>query len=118
MRLLQIIFSLAFLLSTISAQNKAVDFAELEKTIQIELAEAKTPGAAVAVVAGEKIVFAKGFGATSAETGNPVTPETLFRMGSTTKMFTAATITALADAGKIRLDAPIGNYIKNLPPRL
>jgi CubicO group peptidase (beta-lactamase class C family) len=104
--------------SMISAQTKTIDFAGLEKTIEAELKESKTPGAAVVIVSGDKIVFVKGFGSTSAENGNPVTPDTLFRMGSTTKMFTAAALVALADAGKIKLDAPVGNYIKNLPPKI
>jgi CubicO group peptidase (beta-lactamase class C family) len=104
--------------SSVPAQIKPVDFAELEKTVEAELKETKTPGAAVVVISGDKIVFVKGFGATSAENGNQVTPDTLFRMGSTTKMFTAAALVSLADAGKIKLDAPVGNYIKNLPPRI
>ena len=72
----------------------------------------------MAIISGDKIIFAKGFGTTSAENGNPVTADTLFRMGSTTKMFTAATLVSLAEQGKIKLDAPIGNYIKNLPPKI
>ncbi|HEV7903033.1 MAG TPA: serine hydrolase domain-containing protein [Pyrinomonadaceae bacterium] len=101
-----------------AAQTKPVDFAELEKTIAAELKENKTPGASVVVVSGDRILFAKGFGTTSAEGGAAVTPDTLFRMGSTTKMFTAAALVTLADAGKIKLDAPIGNYVKNLPPKI
>jgi CubicO group peptidase (beta-lactamase class C family) len=108
----------ALLVSTVSAQTKTIEFSELEKTVEAELKDTKTPGAAVAVIAGDKILFAKGFGATSVEGGNPVASDTLFRMGSTTKMFTAATLVSLADAGKIKLDAPIGNYIKNLPPKI
>jgi CubicO group peptidase (beta-lactamase class C family) len=117
-KFLQIITALVLLISNIPAQNKTVDFAELEKTIEAELKDAKTPGAAMAVVSGDKVVFVKGFGAMSAENGNPVTPDTLFRMGSTTKMFTAAALVSLAEAGKIRFDAPIGNYVKNLPPKI
>ncbi|HEV2803060.1 MAG TPA: serine hydrolase domain-containing protein [Pyrinomonadaceae bacterium] len=98
--------------------SAAVDFAELEKAVEAELRENKTPGAAFAVVRGERVLFAKGFGATSAEGGASITPDTLFRMGSTTKMFTAAALLTLADAGRIKLDAPIGNYVKNLPPKL
>jgi CubicO group peptidase (beta-lactamase class C family) len=101
-----------------AAQNAAVDFAELEKTVEAELRENKTPGAAVAVISGDRVLFVKGFGATSAEGGASVTPDTLFRMGSTTKMFTAAALLTLADAGKIKLDAPIGNYVKNLSPKI
>jgi CubicO group peptidase (beta-lactamase class C family) len=118
MKFLQIISAIFILISSISAQNKAIDFVELEKTIKAELKDAKTPGAAMAIVSGDKVIFAKGFGAMSAENGNLVTTDTLFRMGSTTKMFTAAALVSLADAGKIRLDAPIGNYVKNLPPKI
>lgn len=70
--------------------------AEIEKAIEAEMTAAKTPGAAVAVISGDKVVFAKGFGTTSAEGGTTVTADTLFRMGSTTKMFTAAAVLALA----------------------
>jgi len=101
-----------------AAQNAPVDFAELEKTVEAELRENKTPGAAVAVVSGDRALFVKGFGATSAEGGASVTPDTLFRMGSTTKMFTAAALLTLADSGKIKLDAPIGNYVKHLSPKI
>jgi CubicO group peptidase (beta-lactamase class C family) len=56
---------------------------------------------------------------TSAEEGGAaVNADTLFRMGSTTKMFTAAALVTLASEGKIRLDAPVGNYVKNLPPKI
>lgn len=116
MKLLQIIFIIFF--SVILSSAQTIDFAELEKTIETELKNAKTPGAAFAIVSGDRVIFAKGFGLTSAEGGNPISPETLFRMGSTTKMFTAATLVSLANAGKIKLDAPIGNYIKNLSPKV
>jgi CubicO group peptidase (beta-lactamase class C family) len=118
MRLTLSFFILFLFAISTTAQTKAIDFAELEKTISDELAATKTPGAAIAIISGDKIIFAKGFGTTSAEAGNPVTAETLFRMGSTTKMFTAAALVSLADAGKIKLDAPIGNYVKNLPPKI
>lgn len=107
-----------FLAQNFTAQTKTIDFTELEKTIEAEMKETKTPGAAFAVVSGEKVIFAKGFGTTSIESGNQISSDTLFRMGSTTKMFTAAALVMLADSGKIKLDAPIGNYIKNLPPKI
>jgi CubicO group peptidase (beta-lactamase class C family) len=109
--------------SSLAGKNAApplnsIDFAGLEKTISDELKETKTPGAAVAVVSGDKVIFKKGFGTTSVEGGSAVSQDTLFRMGSTTKMFTAAALLSLADAGKIKLDAPVGDYIKNLPPKI
>lgn len=100
-------------------QAKAFDFAELDRAVEAELKAGHTPGAAVAVVSGDRVVYAKGFGVTSAEAGGAaVTPDTLFRMGSTTKMFTAAALVTLASEGKIRLDAPVGDYVKGLPPKL
>lgn len=111
-------FVLVFLAWQISAQTKAPDFAELERTISDELAATATPGAAVAVVSGDKVIFAKGFGTTSAEGGAAVSADTLFRMGSTTKMFTAAAVLALSEQGKLKLDAPVGNYVKNLSPKI
>lgn len=116
MKFICAIFAFVIFAASHAAQTKPADFAALEKTIAEEMAENKTPGAALAIVSGDRVIFAKGFGTTSIEGGSTVTADTLFRMGSTTKMFTAAALVALADAGKIKLDAPIGNYLKNLPP--
>lgn len=100
------------------AQQKTINFGELEATINEELKTTNTPGAAVAVIVGDRVVFAKGFGVASVETGMPVTPDTLFRIASTTKMLTAAALVTLAEEGKIKLDAPVGNYVKGLSPKL
>jgi CubicO group peptidase (beta-lactamase class C family) len=112
-----IVMLFAAICTGVFAQS-APDLAELEKTIEAELAAAKTPGAAVLVVLGDKVVFAEGFGKTSAEDGQPITPDTLFRMGSTTKMFTAASLVTLAANGKLKLNASIGTYVKDLPPKI
>jgi len=101
-----------------SLSQQRTDFSELEKVALAELKDTNTPGAAVAIVSGDRIVFAKGFGVSNIETGAPVTPEMLFRLGSTTKMFTAAALVTLAEQGKIKLDAPIGNYVKGLLPKV
>lgn len=79
---------------------------------------AKTPGAAIAIVKGAQVIFAKGYGVTSIEAPTPITTDTLFRLGSTTKMFTAAALVQLAEQGKLKLDAPIGTYVSGLSPKL
>lgn len=94
------------------------DFSALEKVILEEIKEKNAPGAAVAVISGDRVVFSKGFGISNVETGAPVTTDMLFRLGSTTKMFTAAALVALAEEGKIDLNSPIGRYTKGLNPRL
>ncbi|MFY1113254.1 MAG: serine hydrolase domain-containing protein [Methanosarcinaceae archaeon] len=91
---------------------------ELEAVVFDEMNETHTPGVAVAVVSGDKIVFARGFGVSNIETGTPVTPDTLFRIGSTTKMYTAATLAMLAEDGKLDLNEPIGSYVDGLSPGL
>ncbi|HJQ32207.1 MAG TPA: serine hydrolase domain-containing protein [Pyrinomonadaceae bacterium] len=100
------------------AQAGATDFRKLDEAVAAALKETKTPGAAVAVVSGERVVYAKGFGVADSETGRPVTADTLFRIGSTTKIFTALTLLSLAEEGKIRLDRPVGEYAKGLTPAL
>lgn len=58
------------------------------------------------------LTYAKGFGVTSVEDGGlPVTPETLFRVGSITKPLTGTAIMRLVEAGKLDLDTPIKTYI-------
>lgn len=93
-------------------------FTELERVVLAELAETKTPGAAVAIVQGDRIIYAKGFGVANVETGQAVSTEMLFRIGSMTKMYTAAALVQLAEEGKLDLNAPIGRYLEGLPPRL
>ncbi len=100
------------------AQANAPNYAELEKTISDELKEKTAVGAAVAIVKDDKVIFAKGFGTANVETNAPVTPETLFQVGSMTKTFTAVMILQLVEEGKLKLDAPIGDYAKNLSPKL
>jgi CubicO group peptidase (beta-lactamase class C family) len=117
-KILPPLLTLLLLLSNFAAAQPAADFSELEKIILAELKQTNTPGAAVAVVSGGRVVFAKGFGVASVETGAPVTTEMLFRLGSTTKMFTGAALATMAEQGKLKLNAPIGDVAKGLSPRL
>lgn len=50
--------------------------------------ETNTPGAAVVLISGDRVIFAKRFGVANIETGTLVTPESLFRIGSATKILT------------------------------
>src|SRR5262245_55748364 len=100
------------------AQPKAPDFRALEQLAQEELKATGTPGAAVAVILGDRVVLAKGFGVASAESREPVTPDTLFRIASTTKILTAAALASLEEQGKVRFDAPISRYAKGLDAKV
>ena len=95
-KLLLLVFVLAAVLScSIQAQEKAADriLEGLADFVEEMLAEWKVPGAAVAVVQDGEIVFMKGFGTREVGEELPVTPDTLFAVGSTTKAFTTLTPT-------------------------
>ncbi|WP_202873384.1 serine hydrolase domain-containing protein [Kribbella capetownensis] len=55
--------------------------------------------------------YVRGFGVTSVDTQAPVTADTVFRIGSTTKTFTATAIMRLVERGRIHLDAPVRRYL-------
>jgi len=98
----------------LQAQVRQIDPAAIERVALDELQATKTPGAAVAVISGDRVVFSHGYGVSSVDTGAAVSPDMLFRLGSTTKMFTAAAVVGLAVEGKIDLQAPISRYISGL----
>jgi CubicO group peptidase (beta-lactamase class C family) len=69
------------------------------------------PGAAIAIVRGGEIVYAKGFGLRDVENELAMTPDTLFAVGSTTKAFTTTVMATLVQAGKLEWNAPLRNYL-------
>jgi CubicO group peptidase (beta-lactamase class C family) len=93
------------------------ELAGLEAVALEEMRQRQAPGAAIAVVDGDR-VYTRAFGVASVETGEPMRPEMLFRLGSTTKMFTAAAVVLLAEQGKLDLHEPIGRHIPGLAPKL
>ncbi|MDX2153610.1 MAG: serine hydrolase domain-containing protein [Bryobacteraceae bacterium] len=94
------------------------DAAALEKTVREEMTAANIPGAAVAVIQGDRAIFSRAVGTANVESKDPLATNMLFRLGSTTKMFTAAAVVSLAIEGKLSLDEPIGKHIPELPARL
>lgn len=86
----------------------------VDSIIRAEMARAQTPGAQVAVVQGDRVVYTGAYGVTDAEAGRPVSDKTLFQIGSVTKLTTAALLTQLAAEGKVDLNAPISRYLPGL----
>src|SRR5688572_10518583 len=115
---ISLILAVATIPASFAVQEQQPDFSQLEKVVLDELKETNTPGATVAIVSGDRVIYAKGFGTSNIETGAPMMPNMLFRIGSTTKMFTAAALVTLAEDGRIKLDEPVGNYIKGLNPKI
>lgn len=69
------------------------------------------PGAVLAIVRGEEVIFARGFGVADIEKQTPVTPDTPFFIGSTTKAFTATLVGMLVDEGRMQWDDPVEKYL-------
>ena len=68
------------------------------------------PGIGLSVVVDGQVVLEKGYGRRDVDTGEAVTPETLFAIGSTSKAFTAFILGTLVDEGKVEWDEPVGEY--------
>jgi CubicO group peptidase (beta-lactamase class C family) len=69
------------------------------------------PGMAIAVVKDDEVILTYGFGIASVEKETPVTPETIFAIGSSTKAFTATLVGMLVDEGKLDWDDPVTKYL-------
>jgi beta-lactamase class C len=99
-------------LSTESRQD--VDYRLLDSRIRELMTKPTMVGMAVGVVENGRITFLKGYGETLAGSGDPVTPETVFRWASTSKGVAATMVAKLSEQGKIDLNAPVANYAPDL----
>ena len=74
-----------------------------------------SPGCAVAVFRNGRIIHAKGYGLANIEEDVPITPDSVFDIGSTSKQFTAASILLLEKQGKLSVNDDVRKYIPELP---
>lgn len=81
--------------------------AAFESFVEQARTDAEVPGVAVAIVQGGKVVFEKGFGVREKGSDAPITPETLFMIGSTTKSLTTLMMSVLVDEGRFDWDTPV-----------
>ena len=95
------------------AQNAAT-LAEIDRVMEHYRLDAHIPGMVWGVVKDGKLVHVKGAGVQDIEQKRPVTPDTLFRIASMTKAFTALSVLKLRDDGKLALDAPAETYVPEL----
>lgn len=75
----------------------------------------KSPGLAVGVMQAGEVVLAKGYGLANLQDSAPVTPNTVFRISSMTKQFTAAGILLLAERGGLRTDDLLVKFLPDFP---
>jgi D-alanyl-D-alanine-carboxypeptidase/D-alanyl-D-alanine-endopeptidase len=106
----------AFLLHTpvVNAADDANTFQKIDEIFADYALDAHIPGVVYGVVADGKLVHVRGIGVQDLESKKVVTPETLFRIASMTKAFTALTILELRDQKKLELDALAETYVPEL----
>ncbi|SDT48532.1 LpqB family beta-propeller domain-containing protein [Jiangella sp. DSM 45060] len=99
--------------SPMTTTTPSLDAAHWQQRLN-ELAEKyRVPGATLGIARGDE-TLELAFGVTNVDTGVEVTTDTLFQIGSITKVWTATVVMALADAGKLDLDEPVVTYLPEL----
>jgi len=98
--------------STASAPAQGENpLAGFDQWVEKARADWKTPGLALAVIADDRVLLARGFGERDVEKKKPVTSGTLFAIGSCTKAFTTFVLATLVNDGLLDWDKPVTNYI-------
>jgi len=97
------------------AQEKPKSIDELKKELSVfiekTMKKTKTVGLSFALVDGQEVIWAEGFGFADKANNIKATPQTIYRIGSISKLFTATSVMQLAESGKINIDNPIQTYI-------
>jgi CubicO group peptidase (beta-lactamase class C family) len=112
-RLSKFIFLFICTTNNLSAQVNEV--AERKIDSLFSSYNSKTAGVAVGIVKNGELIYKKGYGTANLEYDIPITPKTIFKVGSVSKQFTTFSIYLLERQGKISLDDDIRKYIPELP---
>jgi len=91
--------------------------AALTDFIRAQVAEKRLPGLSIALVDGQRIVWARGFGYANRADSTPATAETPYRVASVSKLFTDIALMQLVEQGTLALDSPITNYLPDFAPQ-
>jgi D-alanyl-D-alanine carboxypeptidase len=89
---------------------------EVDDIVKAEMAKQRIPGVALAVIKDGRLVRSSGYGLANVELNVPVTPRTVFKIGSISKQFIASGVMILAQEGKIDIDASVRKYVEEAPP--
>ncbi len=90
--------------------------AALERFIEREVANKELPALSIALVDDQTIVWARGFGYRNPKDKSPATADTVYRVGSVSKLFTDIGIMQLVERGVLDLDAPVSRYLPDFKP--
>jgi CubicO group peptidase (beta-lactamase class C family) len=80
-------------------------------TVEEERRQSRLASLAIGIVRDQTLLLAAGFGCANLERGIPATPDSVYRVGSVTKLFEATALMQLRDAGRLRLDEAVDRYV-------
>lgn len=104
-----------FIVPSAAAQTAAEDIAtradELARELELRRQDLNIPGMALAIVKDGEVILARGFGLADVDEEAPVTADTIFAIGSTTKAFTSTVIGMLVDEGLMNWDDPVASHL-------
>src|ERR1700675_92257 len=89
----------------------------LRPFIQQQMAEKELPALSIAIIDDQQIVWAEGFGMADPKSKIPATADTVYRIGSVSKLFTDIAIMQLVERGELNLDAPVTDYLSDFHPK-
>ena len=96
------------------AAGAQIDPAQIDSIIRKHVAEKQIIGVSVGIMQNGKVVFARGYGSADRETNRPVTPNTMFAIGSVTKQFTCSAVLMLQEQKKLSMTDPVSKYFPQL----
>ena len=99
------------------AEGYAATAKALDALIREQVEDKRLPALSIALVDDGRIVWAEGFGHADPKTKKAATAETVYRVGSVSKLFTDIAVMRLVEKGLVDLDAPVTRYLPNFQPK-
>src|ERR1700704_4014935 len=104
-----------------SATAVRQDYADVVETlrpfIHQQMTEKEFPALSIAIIDDQQMVRAEGFGLADPKSKTPATADTVYRIGSVSKLFTDIAVMQLVERGELNLDAPVSDYIPDFHPK-
>jgi D-alanyl-D-alanine carboxypeptidase len=97
-----------------SAASLSARLAELDSTVTADFAQHPVGSVTIGVVSANQLIWTKSYGNADMENHEPAAKDTVYRLGSITKMFTALMLEQLVDSNKVHLSDPVEKYFPDL----
>ena len=113
-RLLAAVAIIAGALPLAAQQAAPIDVNQVDSIIRRNIADKHIIGVSVGMMQNGRVVFARGYGVANLQNGAPVTPQTMFAIGSVTKQFTCSALMMLQEQKRLSVNDPVSKYFPRL----